>query len=110
MPAETIDGMSVWTVREAAAARGRACPRRGWAGVRRGADVSLRRPLAQRPRRLPPEGELDDWRERDPIVVLRAQLEAEGVDAAGLDELEQDVTGSWSECARRVLRRRFRPS
>ena len=26
-----------------------------------------------------PEGELDRWRERDPIVVLRAQLEAEGL-------------------------------
>ena len=39
-----------------------------------------------------PEGELDDWRARDPIVVLRAQLEAEGVDAARLDELERELT------------------
>jgi TPP-dependent pyruvate/acetoin dehydrogenase alpha subunit len=36
-----------------------------------------------------PEGELDRWRERDPIAVLRAQLEAEGVDAAELDEVER---------------------
>jgi len=39
-----------------------------------------------------PEGELDEWKARDPIVVLRAQLEAEGVDAGRLDELEQEVT------------------
>ena len=38
-----------------------------------------------------PEGELERWRARDPIVVLRAQLEAEGVAAAELDEIEQDV-------------------
>ena len=39
-----------------------------------------------------PDGELDQWRERDPIVVLRAQLEAEGVDAAELDEVEREMT------------------
>ena len=50
VPAETVDGMSVWTVREAAAraidarALGRG-PR-----VPRGADLPLRRSLAQRPR------------------------------------------------------------
>ena len=38
-----------------------------------------------------PDGELDRWRERDPIPVLRAQLEAEGVDAAELDEIEQEM-------------------
>jgi TPP-dependent pyruvate/acetoin dehydrogenase alpha subunit len=36
-----------------------------------------------------PEGELDDWKGRDPIVVLRLQLVAEGVDPGRLDELEQ---------------------
>ncbi len=39
-----------------------------------------------------PEGELEEWRARDPIVVLRAQLEAEDLDAARLDELEHEVT------------------
>ena len=39
-----------------------------------------------------PDGELELWRTRDPIVVLRAQLETEGVDSARLDELERDVT------------------
>ena len=36
-----------------------------------------------------PEGELDDWRMRDPIVLLRAQLEADGVDARRLEEIER---------------------
>ena len=39
-----------------------------------------------------PEGELEDWRTRDPIVVLRMQLQAEGVDAARLDDLEREQT------------------
>jgi len=39
-----------------------------------------------------PAGELDRWRERDPIVVLRAQLEAEGVEPDELDEIERDMT------------------
>jgi TPP-dependent pyruvate/acetoin dehydrogenase alpha subunit len=38
-----------------------------------------------------PEGELDEWKTRDPIVLLRAQLEAEGVEANALDELEQEM-------------------
>jgi acetoin:2,6-dichlorophenolindophenol oxidoreductase subunit alpha len=39
-----------------------------------------------------PEGELDEWRARDPIVLLRTQLEAEGVERARLEELEQEVS------------------
>ena len=38
------------------------------------------------------EGELEQWRARDPIILLRAQLEAEGLDAATLDGLEREVT------------------
>ncbi len=43
------------------------------------------------PGRYRPEGELDRWRERDPLVVARAQLEADGVSAAELDRLEHSV-------------------
>jgi TPP-dependent pyruvate/acetoin dehydrogenase alpha subunit len=38
-----------------------------------------------------PEGELDEWKGRDPIPVLRAQLEAEGVEPARLDDLEREL-------------------
>ena len=90
--AETIDGMSVWTVREAA--RNAVAHARGGDGpvfiealTYRFVGHSRSDPGAYRP-----EGELDRWRERDPIAVLRAQLEAEGVDAAELDDVERATT------------------
>jgi len=91
IPAETIDGMSVWTVREAAA--------RALAHARNGNGPAFVEALTYRfvghsrsdPGAYRPEGELDEWRARDPIVLLRTQLEAEGVETARLDELEQEV-------------------
>ena len=89
--AETIDGMSVWTVREAA--------QRAVAHARAGDGPVFVEALTYRfvghsrsdPGAYRPEGELDQWRERDPIVVLRAQLAAEGVDTTELDEIEQQT-------------------
>jgi TPP-dependent pyruvate/acetoin dehydrogenase alpha subunit len=93
VPAVTIDGMSVWTVREAA--------ERAIAHARSGDGPAFVEALTYRfvghsrsdPGAYRPEGELEQWRARDPIVILRAQLEAEGVGAAALVELEQEVTG-----------------
>jgi TPP-dependent pyruvate/acetoin dehydrogenase alpha subunit len=89
--AETIDGMSVWTVREAA--RNAVAHARGGEGpvfiealTYRFVGHSRSDPGAYRP-----DGELDEWRERDPIVLLRAQLAAEGVDAGKLDEIEREM-------------------
>jgi TPP-dependent pyruvate/acetoin dehydrogenase alpha subunit len=90
VPAETIDGMSAWTVRETA---GGAVTR-----ARAGEGPAFIEALTYRfvghsrsdPGPYRPEGELDRWRARDPIVVLRAQLEAEGVAAAELDDVEQE--------------------
>jgi len=90
VPAETIDGMRVWTVREAA---GRALEH-----VRAGNGPAFVEALTYRfvghsrsdPGAYRPEGELDDWKGRDPIVVLRLQLVAEGVNPSHLDELEQE--------------------
>ena len=92
VPAETIDGMSVWKVREAA--------QRGVAHARGGDGPVFIEAITYRfvghsrsdPGAYRPEGELDRWRERDPIVVLRAQLEAEGVEPEELDEIERDLT------------------
>jgi acetoin:2,6-dichlorophenolindophenol oxidoreductase subunit alpha len=91
IPAETIDGMSVWTVREAAA--------RALAHARAGNGPAFVEALTYRfvghsrsdPGAYRPEGELDDWKTRDPITLLRAQLEAEGVAPAQLDDLEREV-------------------
>jgi acetoin:2,6-dichlorophenolindophenol oxidoreductase subunit alpha len=93
VPAETIDGMTVWTVREAAI--------RALAHAREGNGPAFIEALTYRyvghsrsdPGAYRPEGELDEWKARDPIALLRAQLEAEGVDAGRLDELEQELNG-----------------
>ena len=85
-------------------ARARACP------VRRRARRSSRRSptassatRAATPAPTAPSGELDEWRARDPIVVLRAQLEADGATPAALDDLERDVTAELEQMRERGL-------
>ena len=103
VPAQTIDGMSVWAVREAAA--------RALAYVREGNGPAFVEALTYRfvghsrsdPGAYRPEGELEDWMARDPIVVLRMQLQAEGVDAARLDDLEREQTGELDRMRERGL-------
>ena len=91
VPTETIDGMSVWTVRDAARraidhARGGNGPAFVEALTYRFVGHSRSDPGAYRP-----DGELDRWRERDPITVLAAQLASEGVDEARLDGVRREV-------------------
>jgi TPP-dependent pyruvate/acetoin dehydrogenase alpha subunit len=103
VPAETIDGMSVWTVREAAA--------RALEHVRGGMGPAFVEAITYRfvghsrsdPGAYRPEGELDEWKARDPIVLLRAQLEAEGVESARLDELEQAMSAGLEQMRERGL-------
>jgi TPP-dependent pyruvate/acetoin dehydrogenase alpha subunit len=91
VPAETVDGMSVWTVREAAA--------RALEHVRGGKGPAFVEALTYRfvghsrsdPGAYRPEGELDEWKARDPVLVLRRQLEAEGVEAARLDDIGREL-------------------
>ena len=88
---ESVDGMRVWDVREVAA---QAAQR-----ARAGEGPTLIEAHTYRfvghsrsdPARYRPEGELDAWRERDPLVLSRARLEAEGVEADALDALEAEV-------------------
>jgi len=88
---EAVDGMEVWAVREAA---GRAAAR-----ARAGEGPTLLHCHTYRfvghsrsdPARYRAEGELDAWRERDPLVLSRARLEREGVAAEHVDEVEADV-------------------
>jgi TPP-dependent pyruvate/acetoin dehydrogenase alpha subunit len=103
VPAETIDGMEVWTVREAA---GRAV-----AEARSGGGPAFIEAITYRyvghsrsdPGKYRPEGELDRWRERDPLTLLRARLEAAGVDATRLDELDASVAAQLAEMEQRGL-------
>jgi TPP-dependent pyruvate/acetoin dehydrogenase alpha subunit len=91
VPTETIDGMSVWTVRDAARraidhARGGNGPAFIEALTYRFVGHSRSDPGAYRP-----DGELDRWRERDPITVLAAQLASEGVDESRLDGIRREM-------------------
>jgi TPP-dependent pyruvate/acetoin dehydrogenase alpha subunit len=91
VPTETIDGMSVWTVRDAA--------RRAVDHARAGNGPAFLEALTYRfvghsrsdPGAYRPEGELERWRARDPITVLGDQLLAEGVDETGLEQLRHEV-------------------
>src|SRR5262249_17087176 len=91
VPAETIDGMAVWTVREAAARA--AAPARSGAGPYFLEAITYRFVGHSRsdPGKYRPEGELDRWRERDPLLVLRAALEEDGVEPRELHEVEASV-------------------
>ena len=103
VPAETVDGMIVWAVRGAV--------ERALEHVRSGSGPAFIEALTYRfvghsrsdPGAYRPEGELERWKERDPILLLRAQLEAEGVDAAALDELEQNVADELEQMRERGL-------
>ncbi len=103
VPSETIDGMSVPVVRAAAE---RAVER-----ARSGGGPSFIEAITYRfvghsrsdPGKYRPAGELDLWRKRDPLVVLRGQLEAAGVDPARLDELEASVASQLTELEARGL-------
>jgi TPP-dependent pyruvate/acetoin dehydrogenase alpha subunit len=91
VPAEAVDGMQVWDVREAA---GRAAAR-----ARAGEGPTLIEARTYRfvghsrsdPARYRPEGELDAWRERDPLLLSRRRLEQEGIPPRELDALEAEV-------------------
>lgn len=103
VPTETVDGMSVWTVREAAA--------RAIEHARAGNGPAFLEALTYRyvghsrsdPGAYRPEGELDEWKARDPIALLRSGLEDEGVEGSALDALEQDVADELERMRERSL-------
>jgi len=103
VPAETIDGMSVWTVRDAAArAAGHARSGNGPYFVEA---ITYRFVGHSRsdPGKYRPDGELDRWRERDPLVLLRARLEQEGVEGERLEDLEASVEDQLAEYEERGI-------
>ena len=58
---------------------------------------------AATPARTGPRASSTRWRQRDPLVVLRAQLEVEGVDGATLDEIDAEVAAQLTEHEERGL-------
>jgi TPP-dependent pyruvate/acetoin dehydrogenase alpha subunit len=103
VPTETVDGMSVWTVRQAAA--------RTIEHARAGNGPAFLEALTYRyvghsrsdPGAYRPAGELDEWKARDPIVLLRSRLADEGADRSSLDALEQEVAAELEQMRERSL-------
>lgn len=92
IPAQTIDGNDVWTVREAAAA--------AVARARAGEGPSFIEALTYRfvghsrsdPGAYRKPGELDAWKERDPLKLARATLvERFGAEEAAIDRVDAEV-------------------
>jgi acetoin:2,6-dichlorophenolindophenol oxidoreductase subunit alpha len=89
--AQVVDGNDLWAVREATDA--------ALESVRAGEGPAFIESLTYRfvghsrsdPGRYRPEGELDRWRERDPLIVARTRLIEDGVAPEKLDALEADV-------------------
>jgi TPP-dependent pyruvate/acetoin dehydrogenase alpha subunit len=91
VPAETVDGMSVVDVRAAAGravdhARAENRPYFLEAITYRYVGHSRSDPGAYRP-----PGELEAWKQRDPIPRLRRELEAAGADAAAFDSIHSEI-------------------
>jgi len=90
--AEQIDGMDVFAVREAAE---RAVKR-----AREGGGPQFIESLTYRfvghsrsdPAKYRKEGELEEWKQRDPLLVARERLAAEhGVEASELDAVDEEI-------------------
>jgi TPP-dependent pyruvate/acetoin dehydrogenase alpha subunit len=92
IPSQTVDGNDVWAVREAAGA--------ALESARAGEGPAFLEALTYRivghsrsdPAKYRPEGELDSWRERDPLKRTRERLASDyGVAEDALDRLEAEV-------------------
>jgi TPP-dependent pyruvate/acetoin dehydrogenase alpha subunit len=107
VPAETVDGMSVVAIREAA---GRAV-----AHARAGGGPYFLEAVTYRyvghsrsdPGAYRPAGELDAWKERDPIPRLRGELLDVGVDPTRLDEMHAEIETLLAEMERKGLEAPF---
>lgn len=107
VPAETVDGMDVVAMRDAA---GRAV-----AHARAGGGPSFLEAVTYRyvghsrsdPGAYRPPGELDAWKARDPIPRLRGDLVDAGVDPATVDTIDREVEALLREMEQRGLEAPF---
>ena len=104
IPTSTVDGMDVWAVRALAEeiverARSGSGPEFVEAATYRFVGHSRSDPGKYRP-----EGELDHWKERDPLVVAAARLRDEhGIDEGEIAAIASDVDRSLEEIERVAL-------
>ncbi|HEX3691661.1 MAG TPA: thiamine pyrophosphate-dependent dehydrogenase E1 component subunit alpha [Solirubrobacteraceae bacterium] len=101
--AETVDGMDVWAVREAA--------QRAVEHARSGGGPAFLETLTYRfvghsrsdPGAYRKAGELDEMRKRDPLVVARERLSAAGVKDAQLDAVDAHVAERMAQVTEAAL-------
>jgi TPP-dependent pyruvate/acetoin dehydrogenase alpha subunit len=104
IPTSTVDGMDVWAVRALAEeiverARSGSGPEFVEAATYRFVGHSRSDPGKYRP-----EGELDRWKERDPLVVAAARLRDEhGLDEGEISAIVSEVDRSLDEIERAAL-------
>jgi len=108
IPAEQVDGNDVWAVRDVASAaieriRAGGGPAFVEAFTYRFSDHGRGDPISYRP-----DGEVERWRMRDPLVVTRDRLVAEhGVSAEAIDEVDREVDAEVTAMAERALQAPF---
>ena len=103
VPTEQIDGMAVWETRAVA--------QRATEHARSGKGPYFVEAITYRfvghsrsdPGKYRPEGELDRWKGRDPLFVLRARLQEEGAEAAAIDEIDASVEAELVQMEERGL-------
>ncbi|HLW96357.1 MAG TPA: thiamine pyrophosphate-dependent dehydrogenase E1 component subunit alpha [Solirubrobacteraceae bacterium] len=103
VPSEVVDGNDLWAVKEAA---DRAVER-----ARAGGGPTLLECRTYRhyghsksdPATYRPDGELEEWLERDPLKLARERLRAEGVTEARIAEVEQRVNAQMDDAVARSL-------
>jgi TPP-dependent pyruvate/acetoin dehydrogenase alpha subunit len=100
----TIDGMDIWSVREAAGA--------AVARMRAGEGPQFIQAMTYRfvghsrsdPAKYRKPGELDEWKLRDPLLVARAGLaDRYGVDAEAVDRVDEEIAAQLAEMRERGL-------
>jgi len=103
VPAEQVDGMDVWLVRE--------CAGRAVARARNGNGPAFIEAMTYRfvghsrsdPAKYRPDGELERWKLRDPLKLCRERLMSEGIAPSDLDAIEAEVTSEIEAAAAAAL-------
>ncbi len=104
IPSDSVDGNDIWAVRRAA--------REAVERARSGEGPSFIEALTYRfvghsrsdPGKYRPPGELESWRERDPLSVARSRLARDyGADAGALDSLADEVEEEIEQVRERAL-------